>query len=216
MVRAINRWRLFWVLALAISVVVALGLPGENLHSGRGLEHMILRSVRCALPLFVVAFTASSLATLWPSPYTRWLLSNRRYIGLAFAFGMAWHFSFVGYSIILHGNQLNARATALDLTGFVFLLSMTLTSFRFGARRLTPVNWRRLHKTGVYVIWFVATYVYLGNVRGGGDPLHYAGLSVLLAAWLLRVAAWIKEKVPRRVQPRPVLAVQRDSITTKT
>lgn len=216
MVRAINRWRLFWVLALAISVVVALGLPGENLHSGRGLEHMILRSVRCALPLFVVAFTASSLATLWPSPYTRWLLSNRRYIGLAFAFGMAWHFSFIGYSIFLYGNQLNPRATALDLTGFVFLLSMTLTSFRFGARRLTPVNWRRLHKTGVYVIWFVATYIYLGNVRGGGDPLHYAGLSVLLAAWLLRVAAWIKEKLPRRVPPHPVLAVQRDSITTKT
>jgi DMSO/TMAO reductase YedYZ heme-binding membrane subunit len=93
---------------------------------------------------------------------------------------------------------------------------MTLTSFRFGARRLTPVNWRRLHKTGVYVIWFVATYIYLGNVRGGGDPLHYAGLSVLLAAWLLRVAAWIKEKLPRRVPPHPVLAVQRDSITTKT
>jgi methionine sulfoxide reductase heme-binding subunit len=216
MVRAIHRWRLFWVLALVISVVVVLGLPGQNLHSGRGLEHMILRSVRCALPLFVVAFTASSLASLWPSPYTRWLLSNRRYIGLAFAFGMAWHFSFVGYSIVLFGNQLNARATALDLTGFVFLLLLTLTSFRFGARRLTPANWRRLHKTGVYAIWFVATYIYLGNVRGGGDKLHYAGLAVLLAAWLLRVAAWLKGKLPRRLEPRATLAVQRDTITTKT
>jgi len=202
MVRALSRWRLFWVLALIISVIVVLGLPGENLHSGRGLEHLILRSVRCALPLFVVAFTASSLASLWPGPLTRWLLSNRRYIGLAFAFGMAWHFSFVGYSILLFGNQLNARATALDLTGFVFLLMMTLTSFRFGARHLTAANWRRLHKTGVYVIWFLATYIYLGNVRGGGDTLHYAGLGVLLAAGLLRAAAWIRQKRPRRLAPR--------------
>jgi len=212
MVRNINGWRLFWLLALAGSAIVAMGLPGENLHSGRGLEHMILRSVRCALPLFVVAFTASSLATLWPSPFTRWLLSNRRYIGLAFAFGMAWHFSFVGYSILRYGNQLNARATALDLTGFVFLLLMTLTSFRFGARQLSAANWRRLHKTGVYVIWFLATYIYLGNVRGGGDRLHYAGLAVLLAAWLLRVAAWLRKRLPRRLEPRPGLSVARDSI----
>jgi len=180
------------VLAFAISAAISLGLPAANLHSAHGLEHMILRSVRCALPLFLVAFTASSLATLWPGPSTRWLLSNRRYVGLAFAFGMAWHFTFVGYSIFLFGNPLNARATALDATGLVFLLLMTLTSFRWGARRLSPANWRRLHKTGVYVIWFLATYIYLGNVRGGGDRLHYAGLSLLLAAWLLRVTAWIK------------------------
>jgi methionine sulfoxide reductase heme-binding subunit len=199
--KVLESWRLFWVLALAVSAAIALGLPGTDFHSGRGLEHIILRSVRCALPLFLIAFTASSLATLWPSRSTRWLLRNRRYIGLAFAFGMGWHFSFVAYSIILFGNQLNPRATALDLFGLAFLLMMTVTSFRWCARHLSPANWRRLHKTGVYVIWFVATYIYLGNVRGGGDPLHYAGLSLLLAAWLLRVAAWTKRRVAHRTIP---------------
>jgi methionine sulfoxide reductase heme-binding subunit len=192
--RGLESWRLFWVLALIVSVAIALGLPSTDFRSGHGLERIILRSVRCALPLFVIAFTASSLATLWPSRATRWLLANRRYFGLAFAFGMAWHLSFVAYSIILFGNQLNARATAADVIGLVFLLLLTLTSFRFGARRLSRANWRRLHKTGVYAIWFLATYIYLGNVRGGGDRLHYAGLTVLLVAWLLRVAAWIKQR----------------------
>lgn len=156
---------------------------------------MILRSVRCALPLFLFAFTASSLATLWPSQITRWLLSNRRYVGLAFAFAMTWHFSFVGYSISTFGlsaSGLNTSATMMDAIGLTFLLLMTLTSFRWAARHLTAAAWRRLHKTGIYVIWFVATYIYLGNVRHGGDLLHDLALSTLVAAWLLRVAAWRK------------------------
>jgi methionine sulfoxide reductase heme-binding subunit len=200
--KVLESWRLFWLLALIVSVGICLGLRSSDFHSGRGLEHIILHSVRCALPLFVVAFTASSLVTLWPSRITRWLLANRRFIGLTFAFGMAWHLSFVAYSIILFGNQLNARATAADLVGLAFLLLLTLTSFRFGARWLSRANWRRLHKTGVYAIWFLATYIYLGNVRGGGDLLHYTGLTVLLVAWLLRVAAWIKLRTRHSAIPK--------------
>jgi sulfoxide reductase heme-binding subunit YedZ len=204
MAKAIESWRLFWVLALLASIAICSGLPYADFHSARGTQPIILHSVRCSLPLFLLAFTASSLKSLWPSRLTRWLLSNRRYIGLSFAFGMAWHFSFVGYSIFLFGlyaSGLTARATALDVIGLTFLLLMTLTSFRWAARRLTPANWRRLHKTGVYVIWFVATYIYLGSVRHGGDILHYVAFSLLIAAWLLRIAAWIEHRV--RYAPIP-------------
>jgi DMSO/TMAO reductase YedYZ heme-binding membrane subunit len=190
----LNSWSLFWVLALATSVANVLGLPDADFHSARGMSPMILRSVRCALPLFLVAFTASSLATLWPSPATRWLLANRRYIGLGFAFAMAWHFSFVAYTIWSFGNPLNAKATALDVIGFVFLLLLTVTSFRSLARRLGRANWRRLHKTGVYVIWLVATAIYFHSVRDGGDLFHRLAFAALLAAWVLRVAAWARKR----------------------
>lgn len=192
--KAIGSWRLFGVLALATSIAICLGLPGTDFHSAHGMEPIILRSVRCALPLFLVAFTASSLVTLWPGRGTRWLLANRRYIGLAFAFAMAWHFSFVGYSIWMFGNKLNAKATTLDVIGLIFLLLLTLTSFRWSKRRLSSAAWRRLHKTGVYVIWLLATEIFAGIVRGGGDRIHDAFLSLLLAAWLLRVAAWMKQR----------------------
>jgi sulfoxide reductase heme-binding subunit YedZ len=198
MVKAVESWRLFWLLALATSVAICLRLPFADFHSARGTAPMILRSVRYALPLFLFAFTASSLATLWPSKLTRWLLRNRRYIGLGFAFGMAWHFSFVGYSIFSFGlseSGLTTAALALDLIALTFLLLMTLTSFRWSARRLTAATWRRLHKTGVYVIWFVATYIYLGSVRHGGDVLHLVAFSLLIAAWLLRVTVWVNSKV---------------------
>jgi sulfoxide reductase heme-binding subunit YedZ len=193
--KAIESWRLFWVLALATSTATCLGLPSTDFHSVRGMEFIIVRSVRCALPLFLVAFTASSLATLWPSRSTRWLLANRRYVGLAFAVGMAWHFSFVAYSIWLFGNRLNAKATTLDVIGLIFLLLLVLTSFRWSKRRLSSATWRRLHKTGVYVIWLLATEIFLGIVRGGGGLWDQLFLSVFLAAWLLRVAAWIKQRL---------------------
>jgi methionine sulfoxide reductase heme-binding subunit len=195
MAKAVESWRLFWLLALATSVANSFGLPLADFHSARGTAPMILRSLRYALPLFLLAFTASSVATLWPNRLTRWLLRNRRYFGLGFAFGMAWHLSFVGYSIFSFGlsaSGLTARGLALDLIGLTFLLLMTLTSFRWSARRLTSANWRRLHKTGVYVIWFVATYIYVRHLE---DVFHVAAFSLLIAAWLLRVSAWANRRV---------------------
>jgi methionine sulfoxide reductase heme-binding subunit len=190
--KAVESWRLFWLLALATSVAIGSGLQHADFHSARGTAPMILRSVRYSLPLFLLAFTASSLATLWPCQLTRWLLRNRRYIGLGFAFGMGWHFSFVGYSIFSFGlsaSGLTARGFTLDLIGLIFLLMMTLTSFRWAARRLSSANWRRLHKAGVYIIWFVATYIYLNSLRNGGDVFRAIATSLLIAAWVLRVIA---------------------------
>jgi sulfoxide reductase heme-binding subunit YedZ len=198
MMSKLNSWSLFGVLALAASTATLLGLPHTDFHSARGMTPIVLRSVRCALPLFLLAFTASSLAILWPSTLTRWTLANRRYIGLAFAFAMALHFGFVAYFIWSFGNPLNVKATLMDAFGFVFLLMLTLTSFRWGARYLSRANWRRLHKSGVYAIWLVATLIYFHGVRVGAGPMYRAFLSVLLIAWMLRVAAWGKQWLSRR------------------
>ena len=194
----VKSWSLFWLLALVTSVAILSGLPDADFHSARGMSPIILRAVRCALPLFLVAFTASSLAVLWPSAATRWVLANRRYFGLAFAFSMSWHFGFVAYAIWSFGNPLNARDTALDLIGLTFLMALTLTSFRWGARQVSRANWRRLHKTGVYVIWLLATDIYYHTVRGGTDRIHQVIFAALLAAALLRVAAWTKQRLASR------------------
>ena len=191
---------MFLLLALVISAAICIVLPSTNFQSAHGTEFIVLYSVRCALPFFVVAFTASSLAVLWPSPSTRWLLSNRRYFGLAFAFGMGWHLTFVAYTTVRFGNHLNRTATALDLIGAAFLVALTLTSFRFFAQRLSPAIWRRLHKMGVYAIWLLATYIYLLGARDEGDLFHIAALSVLVAAWILRLAAWTRMRLLRRAR----------------
>jgi len=208
-VKLLQSWRLFWALALAISVAICLGLPATDFHTAAGTEGIVLRSVRCALPFFLIAFTASSLATLWPGSFTRWLLANRRYFGLAFAFGMAWHLSFVAYYLIRFRIHFNSRALTADFVGLAFLLALTLTSFRPISRHLTSTNWRRLHKLGVYMIWLLAVYIYQGGARSERDFLHFGALAVLIACWGLRVAAWTKKRLARRhaaaqLQPRSV------------
>lgn len=200
--KLLESWRLFWLLAFAISAAICVALPSTDFQSAHGTEFIILYSVRCALPFFIVAFTASSLAILWPSQITRWLLSNRRYFGLAFAFGMGWHLTFVAYTTLRFGNQLNRTATTLDLIGLSFLVALTLTSFRSFTRRLSPPSWRRLHKSGVYAIWLLATYIYQAGARGDRDLFHIAALSVLVAAWLLRAAAWTRLQLLSRSRTR--------------
>jgi sulfoxide reductase heme-binding subunit YedZ len=202
--KPINSWRLFLLLALVTTVATCLGLPFADFRSARGMEFIIKHSVRCALPSFLLAFTASSLATLWPGPLTRWLLSNRRYFGLAFAYGMALHLAFVGYSVLSFGNGLNSFVTALDLTGAGFLLAMTLTSFRWIARQLSLANWRRLHKVGAYAIWLLATYIYVSDVRYEPDVAHALIVCVFLAAWILRVAAWAARHGLIKAMKRPM------------
>ena len=201
--RTIESWRLFWVLAIAISTAICLGLPYADFQTARGTEFIILHSVLCALPCLLIAFTASSLATLWPSRSTRWLLANRRYFGLAFASGMSWHFAFVGYYLILFGNPINNRDLTLDLIGLCFLLAMTLTSFRRFARRLNLADWRRLHKMGIYTLWFLPTFFYVDDLRNNWDPFLFGVLIVLFATLILRGIAWAKKSVlPKQISWR--------------
>jgi methionine sulfoxide reductase heme-binding subunit len=189
------------LLAIVVSAANCVGLAFLDLSSRRGAESIVLYSVRCALPLFFLAFTASSLATLWPGPRTRWLLANRRYIGVAFAFAMAWHLTFVAHFFVAFRPHLNARAIEADVVGFVFLFAMTLTSFRTFARHLSVGSWRRLHKAGIYTIWLLLLYIYQGGARSERDLYHIAMLGVLVGAWLLRVIAWGQQSpsTPQRI-----------------
>lgn len=195
--KPLESWRLFSAMALVIAAVICTRFATANLDSARGTLPLIVIAVQCALPFFLLAFVTSSVARLWPGSVSGWLLRNRRYFGLAFAYGMAWHFAFVGYYFVRFGDPLNRTALVLDLIGLLFLLALTLTSFRPVARQLTPAGWRFLHKTGVYAIWLLATDINLGAARGHGDALHISMLIALLGAWMLRLAAWSKRRLGR-------------------
>jgi DMSO/TMAO reductase YedYZ heme-binding membrane subunit len=107
---------------------------------------------------------------------------------------MAWHLGFVIYATMVFGNHVGPRDLMLDFIAVSFLLAMTLTSFRRCARRLSLANWRRLHKTGVYTICFVVTFFYLDEIRSHWNPLYFGMVCLLLAAWVLRIIAWMRKR----------------------
>ncbi len=197
-----NEWRLFWLITGPISIAMVLAMLRTDLTTGEGVSSMISISVRCAVPWLYLAFAASSIQILFPGAFSLWLLRNRKIFGLCFAAAMAWQLFFILWLTTVHRDYYVSEVYALrdvieGIIGYSFLIAMTLTSFRFGLKRLKPKQWKRLHKVGIYSLWIYAFSVYWWAMFYYADPrwidpLYYWGGFL---AWGLRIAAWRKKRV---------------------
>lgn len=174
---------------------------------GLSVSSMIQLSVRSAVPLVFLAFSASSLHLLFPGAFSRWLLRNRKIVGLSFASAMAWQLFFILWLVTLYSDYYMGEVYVLrdaieGVVGYLFLIAMTLTSFNFGRRHLQPKSWRLLHKSGIYFIWAYAFSVYWWALSYYPNPagIDYFYYWAGFAAWGLRAAAWRKKRWMRAVK----------------
>ena len=93
--KAINKWRLYWLVAIPMSIVMVIAMMGADMSTGPGVSTMIQFSVRWAVPFIFLIVAISSLQILFPGPIPMWLLRNRPYIGMCFATAMAWQGMFI-------------------------------------------------------------------------------------------------------------------------
>jgi sulfoxide reductase heme-binding subunit YedZ len=189
-------WPIVGVTAVVVLAVVGTGVA--VIGPGEAAARFALRATaRTSVLLFLAAFTASSLHRRWPGPVTRWLVLNRRYLGVSFAVSHAVHAlaiaSLVRTSPDFTVNPVTAVAGGF---GYVVLAAMTATSFDRTAAWLGPRRWSRLHTFGVYYLWlvFFATYA----PQAVAVPAHAPFTLLLLAALGLRL--WAR-------RPRPAVAV---------
>jgi len=183
--------------AIATAIVFAATLGGEGTQETR-FAALTAGTARLAFPIFAVAFTASALRMLVPSATTRWLVRNRRHLGLAFAFV---HFIHLGALSALNAERDTVPDTVTLVGGglaYFFVLAMALTSSD-AAQRLLRGNWRRLHVIGGWWIWVVFTQSYAGRVIGGAEPWNVYVLltAVAFAVPVLRVVAWRRRRSQR-------------------
>lgn len=198
--KLINGWTLFWLITAAVSLTIVLTMMRVDLPSAAGVSSMIQLSVRCAVPWLYLAFAASSLQVIFPGSSSRWLLRNRKIIGLCFAAAMAWQLTFILWLVGIHTeyyvNDVYVLSDAVEgVVGYAFLIAMVLTSFRFGRSRLSSGQWRLLHTSGIYWLWFYAWSVYWFNLFYYEAPavlIDYAYYWGGLLAWCLRMWAWHK------------------------
>ena len=167
--KLINGWNLFWLVTAPLSLAIVLSMTRADLSGPEAVSSMIQLSVRCAIPWLYVAFAASSLQAVFPGSFSRWLLRNRKIIGLCFAAGMGWQLFFILWLVGIHTdyyvNDVYVLSDAVEgIIGYAFLIAMVLTSFKFGRSLLTPRQWRLLHKSGLYWLWFYAWSVYWFNL----------------------------------------------------
>ena len=77
--KAINEWRLFWLISVPMSLVIAIEMLGTDISTGPGVSTMIGYSVRFAVPFIFLVVAASSVQILFPGPFPMWWLRNRKY-----------------------------------------------------------------------------------------------------------------------------------------
>jgi sulfoxide reductase heme-binding subunit YedZ len=209
-----NQWPLFWLVSLPVSSVMALSMLRIEAWNGPAVSSLIQLSVRFAVPFLFLAFAASSLQALYPGPFTRWLLRNRKILGLCFAMSMAWQGTFILWLTTIYRDyyitEVYVLRDAIEGTiGYLFLAAMTFTSFQMGRRQLSARAWRYLHKAGIYFLWAYAYSVYWWEIFYYPDPeaLDYLYFVMGFAAFVLRVAAWRSKQLKKLANTPPGRAV---------
>jgi DMSO/TMAO reductase YedYZ heme-binding membrane subunit len=158
-------WSLFSLLAALVLLMTALILI-INPDLTEGVRSAIRATARSSFALFLLAFTASAFAVLVPSPLSKSLVRERRFIGLAFAFSHLIHAVLIYWYGQLNTEFWPGRTTLGNVpgtVGYVFVLLLALTSFKsttrlIGATVLAAIfaysNFKRIPMSAWYVLPF--------------------------------------------------------------
>jgi methionine sulfoxide reductase heme-binding subunit len=154
-----------------------------------GVRTVVRHSAQTSFLLFISAFVASAAYRQWPRPATRWMLTNRRYLGVSFAVSHFLHLlALIALARVSQAFVDGLSVVALVGGGiaYVFIVLMVATSFDRSAAWLGARAWRRLHTAGMYYIWLIFLQSYLP--RALRSPVYAPFVIILLAALGLRLA----------------------------
>lgn len=183
-----RRWAPLLVGLLAGLLAVAAGLvAGADAAERAGLAARW--TARAALPLFLIAFLASTLVRRWPAGITRALLRRRRQWGLGFALAHTIHLAALAVNVIVYapGRTWQSLIGGGLAYGMIYLMALTSTD---GWQRRLGRWWGRLHTIGIYYIWFIFTASYAGRAIGDDPGKRAVGIAfgaILIAALTLRL-----------------------------
>jgi len=194
-------WRLFAALALVLTGL-CIWIAGMRQFEVEGVRMVIRFTARTSLMFFALAFSAASLARLWPNAWTLWQHRNRRYLGVTFAASHAMHAVAIASFAVMDPTGYAAATSAASYIfggiGYAFIIAMAATSFDRSARAIGPRAWRRLHLIGGYYLLFQFTVSF--GKRIPDMPLYTLFLIPLVAVFALRMLSMAAKAAPRPVQ----------------
>src|SRR5687768_13435596 len=147
--------RLLAIVTVAIAVMclaLVLGYGG-----GPAAAHAVVRwTARTSLVLFTLAYVSRPLVQLRPTRTWRDVLAYREWLGLGFAVSHGFHFAgIVAIAWPDPGAFIRAQNPTIVVAAFTFLLigAMAITSIEKLKKKMLPVTWKRLHRTGMHFSW---------------------------------------------------------------
>ena len=181
---SLQKWQLvkYSTVFIASVFVFILLFNGINESSFR---IAIRFTARTSCILFLAAFCASSLRQISSNSLTNWLSSNRRYLGLSMAVSHGFHaVAITGVAVLTSENMVRDNHGAT--LGYVFILLMTITSFKSPAAILGRRNWKILHTVGMYYLWLSFTIAFSERLNESWF-IYIPFVTVLILALILRL-----------------------------
>lgn len=188
--RMFEGWSLLGSVILLVTAI-SIAVLASDADLAVAAHRVVRVTAWTSFALFMLAFTASAAATLFPGGLSHWQVRNRRYLGLGFAFSHLLHalaiIAYVRLAPELFWLDRTPASNIPGLIGYVFIALMAFTSFDATARLVGPRAWKLIHGVGIWVIWldFVAA-----SAKRVPENLGYAvPVSIGLAAVALRLIA---------------------------
>jgi methionine sulfoxide reductase heme-binding subunit len=191
-------WTLFGFLVLPLLVAELRFFSVIDWSNPADIQWSMGINWRLSAPYFLLTFAASPLQKLFPGRATRWLLMNRRYLGLSFAVG-----AFCQIPPILtlatrlqptfaeiHSRSSQFAEDCIYLT----LVLMAVTSFRAVNRLVSRTTWRRLHASGMYLLAGLYGLSYVYYALYAATATYVVLGTAFVFVWGLRAAVWWRRR----------------------
>ncbi|ACY16692.1 ferric reductase-like transmembrane domain-containing protein [Haliangium ochraceum] len=196
-----KRW--IW-LSLAFDLVLIAAIVFGDAASEDALRSGLRITARVGVVIFALTFAVSALNSLYRAAWSKALLRRRRALGLSFGVVHLGHGALILALMALYPESIFPETELGTFIGgglgYVAVLVMMATSTDSAVRRLGHRRWQRLHRVGMYILWVVFVFTYLGLATV--SPAFAAPLILLLAAYGLRVLAALRRRAKRRQPAR--------------
>lgn len=191
-----NKWNVVYAAVAVSAALTAIALTRYGIEK-QGIINWLDATGRAGMITFTAAFVASPIHKLFPSSFSRWLLQNRRFLGIGFGLQhLVFHLPAVIWFLVIAKVPFDAIVTGG--IGFVFVIPMLITSFNTPAKWLGARNWKILHTTGMLYLMFVFIISFYPGISGNPSLnqsylANYALFELtLLIAVLLRSFVYIR------------------------
>jgi len=180
-----------------VALVVWIVVTGDGALDTTS-SSIIRWTARTSLVMFACAYVARPALQLWRTPWTRYLMAERKWIGLGFA---ASHAAHLGGIVALASPDVGAFVRARSPTTlvaaltFVVLFAMAVTSIDRVRKAMPGRAWKLLHRTGMHLSWLSFTTTYAAATAG--SPGYAVPSALLVAIAGIRIAAWVRARRSR-------------------
>ena len=182
-----------WLWLAVTAAILVWGELSAPVDVADRVGYMLRVTARLAFALLLIAYLARPLKQLGvEGTALRWVLRNRRQVGLSMALAHTVHFGYVVAYLQVSGEPLAVVTALFGGAAFVLMWLMAATSNNWSVAQLGHY-WKRLHTVGLHYLWLIFMQTFLSRALTG-DPLYVGLIIAGLLALGLRSFAWLKRR----------------------